>query len=119
MRKLLAAAAIVATGLGVASQASAAPSKTVEQFVCDGEPTTIVTAGRNGWIDGVKYQALEFTVVGTATSPEGEVFPVNDAKAWGGGATGAADEITCTQAINDSGEEGTFVGQVTVIIRRA
>jgi hypothetical protein len=47
------------------------------------------------------------------------VFPVNDAKAWGGGATGAADEITCTQAINDSGEEGTFVGQVTVIIRRA
>jgi len=118
VRRALVAAAIVATGLGVASQASAAPTKNVEQFVCDGKPTEIVTAGRNGWIDGVRWQAMEFTVTGVADPVDGDPFPVNDHKEWAGGATGADEEVTCVQAINDSDpEEGTFVGRVTVIIR--
>jgi hypothetical protein len=111
------AAAIVASGLAVAGSASAAPTKNVEQFICDGVPTTIVTAGRNGWIDGVRWQAMEFTVSGVATPTGGAPEQINDHKEWAGGATGAAEEVTCVQPINDSGEEGTFIGRVEVIIR--
>jgi hypothetical protein len=117
MRKLIAGSAVVMASVAVASTAGAAPTKNVEQFVCDGVPTEIVTAGRNGWIDGVRWQALEYAVVGEVVPAEGEPFLVNDTKSWGGGATGAAEEVTCVQAIDDSGPEGTFVGQVTVVIR--
>jgi hypothetical protein len=117
MRKLFAAAAIVVTGVGVASQASAAPTKNVEPFVCDGKPTSIVTAGRNGWIDGVRWQAMEFTVTGVATPTGGTPEQISDHKEWAGGATGAAEEVTCVQPINDNGPEGTFIGSVSVIIR--
>jgi hypothetical protein len=117
VKKVIAGAAIVAAGLGVASTASAEPTKNVEAFVCDGVPTEIVTAGRNGWIDGVRWQAMEFTVTGVATPTGGAPETINDHKEWAGGATGAADEVTCVQAINDSGDEGTFIGQVEVIIR--
>jgi hypothetical protein len=123
MRKLLAGAAVVMASIGVATTAGAAPTKNVESFFCAppvAVPTQIVTAGRNGWINGVKYQALEYRVTGIVTTPEGESVPVNDSKVWGGGATGASDEITCFQLINDSDPtEGTFVGSVTVIIRPA
>ena len=48
----------------------------------------IITAGRNGWIDGVKYQAVQFTI---------EAPGFNAVKVWGGGHELAGDTITCTR----------------------
>jgi hypothetical protein len=126
VRRVLVALGIVASGLTVAGSASAAPKpnpdKNVEQFVCDGVPTTIVTAGRNGWINGERWVAMEFAVTGTVTPGDGSApFPVLDEKQWAGGATGAAEEVTCIDLINETDPEdgSTFVGQVVVIIRPA
>ena len=59
----------------------------------------ITTAGRNGWIDGVKYKAVQITF-------EGGGF--TDVKVWGGGKDLAnPDAITCTQSFPE--------GTVTVI----
>ena len=118
MNKRWAVAAAVATiaTLGAGTTAGAIPDKgEPEIWQCPGGTTMIITAGRNGWIDGVKYKAVEFSIVGVV-DPAGPdpAFPVEDTKVWGGGA-GTAGAITCTQAINDSGPEGTFVGTATVV----
>ena len=58
-----------------------------EQFVCNGEDVTIFTAGRNGWVDGVKYKAVMLTVEGAGFS---------EVKVWGGGKDlNSPDAITC------------------------
>ena len=77
----VAAGVFVAT-LGVVPTAAADPGHTAEEFVCDGAATTIFTAGRNGWIDGVKYHAVSFSIEGTFTPTGGEPQPVSDTKVW-------------------------------------
>jgi hypothetical protein len=61
MRKMLVAGVLSTIAIvGTAVPAAAQPpgqERFPEEFVCDGEDTLIVTAGRNGWIDGVKYHA--------------------------------------------------------------
>ena len=60
-----------------------------EIWDCPGGTTMIITAGRNGWIDGVKYQAVQFTI----DSPE-----FSAVKVWGGGKDLAnPDAIASTQ----------------------
>ena len=69
MRKMLVAGVISTIALiGTAVPAIAQPpgqEKNPEAFVCDGEDTLIVTAGRNGWIDDTKYHAVTFSIEGT------------------------------------------------------
>ena len=60
------AAGVLAATLGMLHGPSST-DQTAEVFVCDGGETTIFTAGRNGWIDGVKYQAVSSSVEGTLT----------------------------------------------------
>jgi hypothetical protein len=88
MRKALIAGAVATVGMiGTGGVAAADPTHTAEEFVCNGEDFTIFTAGRNGWVDGVKYQAVMFTI-------EGPDF--SDVKVWGGGKDlNNPDAITC------------------------
>jgi hypothetical protein len=101
MNKRWAVAGAVATiaTLGAGTTAGAAPKGEPEVWQCPGGTTMITTAGRNGWIDGVKYQAVQLTF----DFPDG-----TDVKVYGGGKDlGRNDTITCTQTFPD--------GMVTVI----
>jgi hypothetical protein len=69
----------------------------------------IVTAGRNGWIDGVKYHAVTFSVEGTFTPAGGTPEPFSDFKTWAGGkGANSPDLITCTSDVSETDETGTF-----------
>ena len=83
---------------------------------CDGVRTEILTAGRNGWVGGVKFKAMEFSIVGSfdPTGPA-PAEPFTEFKQWAGGATGSADEITCTAHVDETDAEGRFVADFTVI----
>jgi hypothetical protein len=116
MRKVLVAAGVCVVTMGVVSTADAAPTHTAEVFVCDGEETTIFTAGRNGWVDGVKYQAVSFSIEGTFTPTDGEPQPVSETKVWGGGKDlGNADAITCTAEVSEQSDDGVFEAVIEVI----
>jgi hypothetical protein len=122
MRKMLVAGVLSTVAVvGTAVPAAAQPpgqEKNAEEFVCsNGEPTTttIIPAGRNGWIDGVKYHAVEFLIVGTFTPVGGEPVAVSDSKTWAGGKdVDSPDLITCTSTILEDDETGTFEGTFTV-----
>ena len=117
MRKVLVgvAAAIAVVGMsgGTALATPEKPSK-AEEWDCGGEETTIFTAGRNGWVDGVQYHAVSFSIEGTFTPTGGEPEPFSESKTWAGGKSGPG-EITCTQHFQETDAEGTVVadGEVT------
>jgi hypothetical protein len=116
MRKVLIAAGVCVATMGLVSTAYAAPTHTAEVFVCDGEETTIFTAGRNGWVDGVKYQAVSFSIEGTFTPTDGDPQPVSETKVWAGGKDlGDPDAITCTADVFEEGDEGVFEAVIEVI----
>ena len=91
MRKMLVAGAMSTIALiGTAMPAVAQPpgqEKNPEMFVCDGEDTLIVTAGRNGWIDDTKYHAVTFTIEGSFTPTGGTPEPFSESKTWAGART--------------------------------
>ena len=116
MRKMLVATGIFVATMGVVSTAEAAPTHTAEVFICDGEETTIFTAGRNGWVDGVKYHAVSFSVEGMFTPNVGDPEPFNETKVWGGGKDlGDPDAITCTADVSEESDEGLFEAHFEVI----
>jgi hypothetical protein len=115
-RLLVAATGVFVATLGVVPTAEAAPTHTAEVFVCDGEETTIFTAGRNGWVDGVQYHAVLFSFEGTFTPTGGEPEPFSETKVWGGGKDlGDPDAITCTADVSEQSDEGLFEAQFEVI----
>jgi hypothetical protein len=104
MRKILLAAGIVVASAGVVSTAQAEPTGNVQVFDCGGETVEISVAGRNGWIDGVKYQAVQVSV----TDPSGATVFV---KVYGGGRQlSDPDAITCTAT-----DEGGFTIEVIAV----
>ena len=116
-RWALASAAAAILTVATASTAGAIPDhKMPEVWNCGGQTTLIFTAGRNGWVNGVHYHAVEFSVAGTFTPTGGAPEPVSFGKTWAGGRSGPG-AITCTQQINETDADGTFVGnaQVTAI----
>jgi hypothetical protein len=117
LRRLLVLASVFAATLGVVPMAQAAPTHTAEVFICDGEETTIFTAGRNGWVEGVvKYHAVSFSIEGTFTPTGGEPQPISETKVWGGGKDlDDPDAITCTADVSEQSEEGVFEAQLEVI----
>ena len=100
--------------VGSATAAGAAPTHTLETFTCNGREITFPTAGRNGWIDGVKYHADRFEVQGVATAPDGTTEVISDTKVWG--PRNQPSTIVCTADLNESGDEGTFVGSLIIYI---
>lgn len=111
MRKMLAAGVMSTIALiGTAMPAVAEPQhRTPEEWVCDGEDTQIVTAGRNGWIDETKYHAVTFSAEGTFTPNGGTPEPFSDTKTWAGGKdANSPDLITCTADFSETDETGTF-----------
>jgi hypothetical protein len=119
MRKILVAGALSTIAIvGTAVPAAAQPpgrADTPEAFVCDGEDTLIVTAGRNGWIDGVKYHAVTFSVEGTFTPTGGTAEPFSESKTWAGGKdANRPGLITCTADVSETDETGTFEATFTV-----
>jgi hypothetical protein len=113
MRKMLVAGVISAIALiGTAVPAIAEPpgqADSPEAFVCDGEDTLIVTAGRNGWIDDTKYHAVTFSIEGSFTPTGGTPEPFSEFKTWAGGKdTSSPDLITCTSDVSETDETGTF-----------
>jgi hypothetical protein len=113
MRKMLVAGAISAiAAIGTAVPAIAQPpgqANSPEAFVCDGEDTLIVTAGRNGWIDDTKYHAVTFSIEGTFTPTGGTPQPFSESKTWAGGKdANSPDLITCTSDVSETDETGTF-----------
>ena len=119
MRKTLVAAVVSTIGiLGTAAPAVAEPpgqGKHPEEWVCDGEDVVIVTAGRNGWIDDSRYQAVTFSIEGTFTPTGGTPEPFSESKTWAGGKdANSPDLITCTQDISETDETGTFEAHLEV-----
>ena len=121
MRKALAgiataAVAAVAT-MGMSGTAQAIPTKFAEEWVCDGEDTVILTAGRNGWVDGnVHYHAVHLTFTGTFTPVGGQPQTETEEKTWANGrGLDDPDAVTCTTHIEETSPEGTFVGDGLVV----
>jgi len=115
MRKMLVAVAIVGTGLASASAVRAAPKGEPEVWQCPGGTTLITTAGRNGWIEGQKYRAVEFSIVGSFTPTGGTSDPVNEHKVWAGGKDlGSDDAVTCTMHVDDTSPDGHFIADFEV-----
>jgi hypothetical protein len=119
MRKLLVAGVMSAIALiGTAMPAVAQPpgqEKNPEMFVCDGEDTLIVTAGRNGWIDGTQYHAVTFSIEGSFTPTGGTPEPFSEFKTWAGGMdANSPDLITCTADVSETDETGTFAAHFEV-----
>jgi hypothetical protein len=113
MRKMLVAGVISAIALiGTTVPAIAQPpgqADSPEAFVCDGEDTLIVTAGRNGWIDDTKYHAVTFSIEGTFTPTGGTPEPFSEFKTWAGGQdANNPDLITCTSDVSETDDTGTF-----------
>ena len=113
MRKMLVAGVMSTVAIiGTAVPAAAEPpgqAKSPEEFVCDGQDTLIVTAGRNGWIDDTKYHAVTFSVEGTFTPTGGTPEPFSESKTWAGGKdANSPDLITCTSDVSETDETGTF-----------
>lgn len=80
--------AAVAT-VGAGTLAGAEPTKNVETLTCGGETVEVAVAGRNGWIEGERFKAVQFVI-------EGEGF--TEVKVYGGGKDlGRPDAFTCTQ----------------------
>ena len=119
MRKMLVATVISTIALiGTAVPAIAQPPGQVdspEAFVCDGEDTLIVTAGRNGWIDDTKYHAVTFSIEGTFTPTGGTPEPFTESKTWAGGKdANSPDLITCTSDFSETDETGTVEAHVEI-----
>jgi hypothetical protein len=119
MRKMLVAVVMSTIAIvGTAVPAVAQPpgqAKNPEMFVCDGEETLIVTAGRNGWIGDTKYHAVTFSIEGTFTPTGGTPEPFSEFKTWAGGKdTNNPDLITCTADVSETDETGTFVAHFEV-----
>ena len=119
MRKMLVAGVMSTIAIvGTAVPAVAQPpghEDTPEAFVCDGEDTLIVTAGRNGWIDDTKYHAVTFSIEGTFTPVGGTPEPFSESKTWAGGKdANSPDLITCTADVSETDETGTFEATFTV-----
>jgi hypothetical protein len=119
MRKMLVAGVLSTIAVvGTAVPAAAQPpgqEDSPEVFDCGGEETMIVTAGRNGWIDGVKYHAVTFSVEGTFTPVGGEPVPISEFKTWAGGKDAdSPDLITCTSDFTETDETGTVEATFTV-----
>jgi hypothetical protein len=123
MRKMLVAGVMLTIAIvGTAVPAVAQPpgqEKTPEMFVCDGEDTVIVTAGRNGWIDDTKYHAVTFSIEATFTPTGGTPEPFSEFKTWAGGKDAESpDLITCTADFSETDETGTFEAhfEVTAVL---
>jgi len=105
MKKLIAGAAIIATGLGVAGTASAEPPDRTQDWTCDGNTVEIEVHGRVGIIDGVRYLAHNLVVSGTfdpsAPGAPNETFTDTQ---WTSGRTGGLD---CTTVEVFTDEAGT------------
>jgi len=118
MRKILIAIMSTIAIVGTAMPAVAQPpgqERNPEMFVCDGEDTLIVTAGRNGWIDDTKYHAVTFSIEGTFTPTGGTPQPFSESKTWAGGKdANSPDLITCTADVSEIDETGTFEAHVEV-----
>ena len=119
MRKMLVAGVMSAIAIiGTAVPAVAQPpgqEKNPEMFVCDGEDTLIVTAGRNGWIDDTKYHAVTFSIEGTFTPVGGTPEPFSESKTWANGKdANSPDLVTCTQDISETDETGTFEAHLVI-----
>ena len=112
MRKILIAIMSTIAIVGTAMPAVAQPpgqERNPEMFVCDGEDTLIVTAGRNGWIDDTKYHAVTFSAEGTFTPTGGTPELFSESKTWAGGKdANSPDLITCTSDVSETDETGTF-----------
>ena len=117
MRKMLVAGvASTIVLIGTAVPAVAEPQqRTPEEWVCDGEDTLIVTAGRNGWIDDTKYHAVTFSIEGTFTPTGGTPEPFSESKTWAGGKDASSpDLITCTSDFSETDETGTVEAHVEI-----
>jgi hypothetical protein len=117
MRRLGLVMATTAALVALAAPALAVPPGQERQggdtFLCDGSVVVIFGGnGRSAWVGDTLYHAADFSFVGTFTPTGGAPIPVSDEKVWGQGPPG--DEITCTANVNESDEEGTLVGVVTI-----
>ena len=63
-----AVATIVSIGAGTVADAAPKENQTVETFVCGTETVSFTVAGRNGWVNGDKYQGGAVHVRGWLSS---------------------------------------------------
>ena len=110
-----AVAAIVVLG-AVIPTAGAIP-KNGETWTCEGEEVVIAEAGRNGWVDGVHYQAVYIEFVGVFTPVGGgEPESESEQKFYGNRSNLVHPEaIRCDLHVEETSDEGTFVGDGHVI----
>jgi len=104
-----AVATIISVGAG--SAAGADPKGNAETFICNGAPTTIVVAGRSGFLNGVHYHAHNVVQTGTfdPTGPAPAVETYSDTK-WTSGRTGG---LQCMVSGTETTPEGVFTDSAT------
>ena len=112
MRKFMAGAALALIVGGAASTAGAAPKPKAETYTCDGATTTFTVVGRNGFIDGVHYQAHNLVVDGVfdpaAPGLPNETF--HDEQ-WSSGRTGG---LSCSATETFTDASGTTTVTITL-----
>ena len=114
MRKML-VATVMSTIASSGRQCRRLPNRqgvgSPEAFVCEGEDTLIVTAGRNGWIDDPNTATVTFSIEGTSRQlvehPSRSASPT-----WRRGKdANSPDLITCTSDFSETDETGTAGGE--------
>ncbi len=111
------AVATIVVAMAAVPTAGAIP-KNGETWTCEGEEVVITEAGRNGWIDGVHYQAVYIEFVSVFT-PEGGGEPEFESEQHFYGNRGNLvdpEAIRCNLHVEETVPgEGTFVGDGFVI----
>ncbi len=110
--------ATIVVAMAAVPTAGAIPKKSSETWTCEGEEVVITEAGRNGWIDGVHYQAVYINFTGVFT-PEGDGDPQFESEEHFYGNRGNLvhpEAIRCNLHVEETTPgEGTFVGDGFVI----
>ena len=111
-----AVATIVAIG-AVSTDGGGDPEGHGETWTCEGEEVVIAEAGRNGWVDGVHYQAVYIEFVGVFTPEGGAPVFESEQKFYGNrGNLIHPEAIRCNLHIEETTPgEGSFVGDGFVI----
>lgn len=116
-RWAVACAVAMVVAMGAVIPTAGAIPKSGETWTCDGQEVFIAEAGRNGWVDGVHYQAVYIEFVGVFTPEGGATRCLSPSRS---STATAATSLTSRRSAatfisRTSPGEGTFVGGGHVI----
>ncbi len=85
-----------------------------DPWTCNGTESVVFGgSGRSGWLNGVLYQAVEFSGTATFTPTDGAPVTETFGKTWGKGPKGG-EVVVCTASDSGSDETGSWTWEATV-----